>query len=58
MRCRQERLAASDVPGNVGRYQIIEELGRGGMGRVCKVVGKEVHANVALELIRPQRMHV
>jgi len=37
-----------------GRYQIIEELGRGGMGRVYKVVDKEVHARVALKLIRPE----
>jgi serine/threonine protein kinase/tetratricopeptide (TPR) repeat protein len=37
-----------------GRYQIIEELGRGGMGRVYKVIDKEVHAKVALKLIRPE----
>lgn len=36
------------------RYQIIEELGRGGMGRVYKVVDQEVHAKVALKLIRPE----
>jgi serine/threonine protein kinase/tetratricopeptide (TPR) repeat protein len=37
-----------------GRYQIIEELGRGGMGRVYKVIDQEVHAKVALKLIRPE----
>ncbi|MBE3100384.1 MAG: protein kinase, partial [Planctomycetes bacterium] len=37
-----------------GRYQIIEELGRGGMGRVYKVLDKEVHAKIALKLIRPE----
>src|SRR5512137_2235021 len=37
-----------------GRYQIIEELGRGGMGRVYKVIDKEVQAKVALKLIRPE----
>jgi serine/threonine protein kinase/tetratricopeptide (TPR) repeat protein len=37
-----------------GRYQIIEELGRGGMGRVYKVIDKEVRAKVALKLIRPE----
>ncbi len=36
-----------------GRYQIIEELGRGGMGRVYKVIDQEVHAKIALKLIRP-----
>ena len=37
-----------------GRYQIIEELGRGGMGRVYKVIDQEVHAKIALKLIRPE----
>jgi serine/threonine protein kinase/tetratricopeptide (TPR) repeat protein len=37
-----------------GRYQVIEELGRGGMGRVYKVLDKEVQAKVALKLIRPE----
>ncbi len=37
-----------------GRYQIIEELGKGGMGRVYKVLDKEVNAKVALKLIKPE----
>jgi len=36
------------------RYQIIEELGKGGMGRVYKVLDKEVNAKVALKLIKPE----
>jgi len=36
-----------------GRYQVIEELGRGGMGRVYKVLDREVEEKVALKLIRP-----
>jgi serine/threonine protein kinase/tetratricopeptide (TPR) repeat protein len=36
-----------------GRYQIIEELGKGGMGKVYKVVDKEIDVKVALKLIRP-----
>lgn len=35
------------------RYQIIEELGKGGMGRVYKVLDQETHEKVALKLINP-----
>ncbi len=37
-----------------GRYQIIEELGRGGMGHVYKVFDREIHAKIALKLIKPE----
>ena len=37
-----------------GRYQIIEELGKGGMGRVYKVLDKEVNAKIALKLIKSE----
>jgi serine/threonine protein kinase/tetratricopeptide (TPR) repeat protein len=36
-----------------GRYQIIEELGKGGMGRVYKVLDKETNEKIALKLIKP-----
>ena len=36
------------------RYQIIEELGRGGMGKVYKAFDKEVNAKIALKLIKPE----
>jgi serine/threonine-protein kinase len=35
------------------RYQIIEELGKGGMGRVYKALDKEVNEKIALKLIKP-----
>lgn len=37
-----------------GRYQIIEELGQGGMGKVYKVLDKETNEKVALKLIKPE----
>ncbi len=37
-----------------GRYEIIEELGKGGMGRVYKVYDKKIKEVVALKLIRPE----
>jgi eukaryotic-like serine/threonine-protein kinase len=35
------------------RYQVVEELGVGGMGRVYRVLDKKVGEEVALKLIRP-----
>jgi serine/threonine-protein kinase len=37
-----------------GRYQIIEELGRGGMGRVYKVLDTEVQETIALKILRSE----
>ncbi len=37
-----------------GRYEVIEELGRGGMGRVYKVLDKEVREKLALKLLNPE----
>ncbi len=37
-----------------GRYGIIEELGRGGMGTVYKVIDKEIQEKVALKLLKPE----
>jgi serine/threonine protein kinase/Flp pilus assembly protein TadD len=37
-----------------GRYQIIEELGKGGMGRVYKTQDTELKEKVALKLIKPE----
>lgn len=37
-----------------GRYEIIEELGKGGMGKVYRVEDKKINQEVALKLIRPE----
>ncbi len=44
------------IPGSTfaGRYQVIEELGKGGMGRVYKVFDKEISAKIALKLLKPE----
>ena len=44
------------TPGSTftGRYQIIEELGKGGMGKVYRVLDKELKEEVALKLIKPE----
>jgi len=36
------------------RYEIIEELGRGGMGKVFRVEDKKVKEEIALKLIKPE----
>jgi len=37
-----------------GRYEIIEELGAGGMGRVFRAFDKKMEEEVALKLIKPE----
>jgi len=37
-----------------GRYQIIEELGKGGMGKVYRAVDKKLKEEMALKLIKPE----
>ena len=37
-----------------GKYQIIEELGKGGMGRVYRAFDREIEEYVALKIIRPE----
>ena len=37
-----------------GRYQIIEVLGKGGMGKVCRALDKKLNEEVALKLVKPE----
>ena len=37
-----------------GRFEVIKELGRGGMGRVYKVFDKRIKEDVALKLLKPE----
>ena len=37
-----------------GRYEIIKELGKGGMGKVYRVEDKKIKEEVALKLIKPE----
>jgi serine/threonine protein kinase/Tfp pilus assembly protein PilF len=37
-----------------GRYEIIEELGKGGMGRVYRVEDTKIREEIALKLVKPE----
>jgi len=36
------------------RYEVIEELGKGGMGRVYKALDREINEEVAIKLLKPE----
>jgi serine/threonine protein kinase/Flp pilus assembly protein TadD len=48
----QERLARGLT--FAGRYEIIEEIGKGGMGTVYRVEDKKIKGEIALKLIKPE----
>jgi len=37
-----------------GRYQIIEELGKSGIGKVYRLLDKKLNEEVAMKLIKPE----
>ncbi|HOI45100.1 MAG TPA: inactive serine/threonine-protein kinase VRK3, partial [Candidatus Aminicenantes bacterium] len=47
-----KRLSLGSIFG--GRYQIIEELGRGGMGKIYRALDLKLQEEVALKIIKPE----
>ncbi|MBN2409305.1 MAG: protein kinase, partial [Candidatus Aminicenantes bacterium] len=57
--CRTQTLVAKSGEPVIGelfaqRYLIIDEIGRGGMGRVFKALDKEINDNIALKVLKPE----
>jgi serine/threonine protein kinase/Tfp pilus assembly protein PilF len=52
MEAPKEELTTGSIFGD--RYQIIEELGKGGMGRVYKALDTKINEKIALKLIKPE----
>jgi serine/threonine protein kinase/Tfp pilus assembly protein PilF len=52
LQTRVEALAVGET--FAGRFQVIEELGKGGMGRVYKAYDTEIKEYVALKLLNPE----
>ena len=45
----------TDRPTQCGRYRVIDEIGRGGMGIVYRAYDPQLHREVALKLLSPSR---
>jgi len=52
LQCQRAELAVGSI--FAGRFIVLEELGRGGMGRVYRVLDKKLDVEIALKLIKPE----
>jgi serine/threonine-protein kinase len=43
----------NSLPEKLGKYKIIEEVGRGGFAAVCKAVDTTLNRTVALKILAP-----
>ena len=57
LQSRLKALRDIPVPGNLGRYDLIEEIGRGGMGTVYRARHDRLNKVVAVKVLSPDRLH-
>src|SRR5579859_109298 len=53
--CAEQALFGHAEPARLGRYQIVDRIGTGGMGVVYSAYDPELDRRVALKLVHPQR---
>jgi serine/threonine-protein kinase len=49
--------AAGALPGRLGRYELLEEIGRGGMGAVLRGHDPDLRRDLAVKLLLPEQQH-
>jgi hypothetical protein len=48
---------AGALPGRLGRYELLEEIGRGGMGAVLRGHDPDLRRDLAVKLLLPEQQH-
>src|ERR1044071_9788970 len=53
----ESRMFGSALPARIGRYELLDAIGDGGMGMVYSAFDPQLHRKVALKVLHPLRNH-